>query len=312
MANETNPLHGCFLTLPGCNTVHFCKFTVAFKKQLKMKNMNITSTTKLNNDVEMPWLGLGVFRSKDGEEVETAVKTALKAGYRSIDTAAIYENERGVGNAIQASGVQRSEIFLTSKVWNSDQGYQSTLAAFDASLEKLQTDYLDLYLIHWPKGQRSVETWKALEELYEKGKIRAIGVSNFLVHHLDDFLPHCKIVPAVNQVEFHPQLIQPELLEYCQKKGIQLEAWSPIMKGNVTKIPTIQELAKKYNKTEVQVVLRWDIQKGVVTIPKSVTPERIISNADIFDFELEPEDMAKVDALDKGKRIGGHPDKINF
>ena len=277
-----------------------------------MKTMNITSTTKLNNGLEMPWLGLGVFRSKDGEEVETAVETALKAGYRSIDTAAIYENERGVGNAIKASSVPRSEIFLTSKVWNSDQGYQSTLAAFDASLEKLQTDYLDLYLIHWPKGQRSAETWKAMEELYEKGRIRAIGVSNFLVHHLNNFLPNCKIIPAVNQVEFHPQLIQPELLKYCQKKGIQLEAWSPIMKGNVTKIPTIQELAKKYNKTEVQVVLRWDIQKGVVTIPKSVTPERIISNADIFDFELEPEDMAKIDGLDKEKRIGGHPDKINF
>ncbi len=274
--------------------------------------MNITSTTKLNNGVEMPWLGLGVFRSKEGEEVEIAVKTALEHGYRSIDTAAIYENERGVGKSIKASGVPRNEIFLTSKVWNSDQGYQSTLEAFEVSLEKLQTDYLDLYLIHWPKGQRSVETWKALEELYKKGRVRAIGVSNFLVHHLDDLLPHCKIVPAVNQVEFHPELIQPKLLEYCQKREIQLEAWSPIMKGNVTKIGTIQELAKKYNKTEVQVVLRWDIQKGVVTIPKSVTPERIISNADIFDFELEPEDMAKIDALDKEKRIGGHPDKINF
>ena len=277
-----------------------------------MKNMNLTSTTKLNNGVEMPWLGLGVFRSKEGEEVEIAVKTALETGYRSIDTAAIYENERGVGNAIKASGVPRKEIFITSKVWNTDQGYQSTLDAFDVSLEKLQTDYLDLYLIHWPKGQRSVETWKAMEELYEKGRVRAIGVSNFLEHHLDDILPHCKIVPAVNQVEFHPMLIQPKLLEYCQKRGIQHEAWSPIMKGNVTKIREIQEVAKKYGKTEVQVVLRWDIQKGVVTIPKSVTPERIISNADIFDFELEPEDMAKIDALDNGRRIGGHPDTINF
>jgi len=295
-----------------CNSYTFCKFTGTSKKTLKMKNMNLTSTTKLNNGVEMPWLGLGVFRSKEGEEVEIAVKTALETGYRSIDTAAIYENERGVGNAIKASGVPRKEIFLTSKVWNTDQGYQSTLDAFDASLEKLQTDYLDLYLIHWPKGQRSVETWEAMEELYEKGRVRAIGVSNFLEHHLDDLLPHCKIIPAVNQVEFHPLLIQPKLLEYCQKRGIQHEAWSPIMKGNVTKIREIQELAKKYGKTEVQVVLRWDIQKSVVTIPKSVTPERIISNADIFDFELEPEDMAKIDALDKGRRIGGHPDTINF
>ena len=274
--------------------------------------MNISSTTKLNNGVEMPWLGLGVFLSEEGAEVENAVKGALAHGYRHIDTAAIYRNERGVGKAIMESGVPRNEIFLTSKVWNTDQGYSSTLQAFEDSLEKLQTDYLDLYLIHWPKGAKSVETWKALEELYEAGRIRAIGISNFLVHHLEEFLPHCKVVPAVNQVEFHPELIQPDLLRFCQQKGIQLEAWSPIMRGKVNDIPVMQEIAAKHGKTPVQVVLRWDIQKGVVTIPKSVKTERIISNSDIFDFELSLEEMAKIDALDVEKRIGPHPDHISF
>ncbi|RIJ50240.1 aldo/keto reductase [Maribellus luteus] len=274
--------------------------------------MNLSSATTLNNGLKMPWLGLGVFLSKEGTEVENAVKVALANGYKSIDTAAIYKNERGVGKAIRESGIPREDIFLTSKVWNADQGYSTTMAAFEESLEKLQTDYLDLYLIHWPKGERSKETWKAMEELYQKGRMKAIGVSNFLVHHLDDFLPHCKVMPAVNQVEFHPELIQPDLLAYCQKKGIQLEAWSPIMKGRVNDVPLMQELAAKYGKTPVQIVLRWDIQKGVVTIPKSVTPERIIANADVFDFELSPEDMARIDALDRNKRIGGHPDHITF
>lgn len=274
--------------------------------------MNIFSKVKLNNGVEMPWFGLGVFRAKDGQEVENAVLTALKHGYRSIDTAAVYDNEKGVGNAVKESGVSREEIFLTSKVWNTDQGYKSTFRAFEESLERLQTDYLDLYLIHWPKGKRSVETWKAMEELYEEKRVRAIGVSNFLEHHLEDFLPECNIIPAVNQYEFHPELLQPKLLEYCLKKGIRPEAWSPIMRGKVNDIPVLQALAVKYGKTPVQIVLRWDIQKGVVTIPKSVTPERIISNADIFDFELSSEDIAKIDGLDKNNRLGGHPDHITF
>ncbi len=274
--------------------------------------LNLSSKVTLNNGVEMPWFGLGVFLSKEGTEVETAVKTALQNGYRHIDTAAVYMNERGVGNAVKESGIPREEIFITSKVWNTEQGYKTTLAAFDESLEKLQTNYLDLYLIHWPKGKRSVETWKALEELYKKGRVKAIGISNFLVHHLNEFLPECKITPAVNQYEFHPELLQPELLEYCRKRGIQPEAWSPIMKGRVNNVPLMQELAAKYGKTPVQVVLRWDIQKGVVTIPKSVTPQRIISNADIFDFEISEEDMPRIDKLDKNGRIGGHPDFITF
>ena len=260
----------------------------------------------------MPWLGLGVFLSKDGSEVINAVKYALEVGYRSIDTAAIYRNERGVGQAIKESGVKRNEIFLTSKVWNNDQGYHATLKAFDESLEKLQTDYLDLYLIHWPKGQRSIETWTALEELYKQGRIKAIGVSNFMIHHLEDLLKHAETKPMVNQVEFHPELIQPKLLEYCKQKQIQLEAWSPIMKGRVNNIPVMQALAVKYQKTPVQIVLRWDLQKGVVTIPKSVNLERIKSNSEIFDFELSDEDMDKIDALDKSKRIGPDPDNFDF
>ena len=274
--------------------------------------MHIGSTVQLNNGTEMPWLGLGVFRATDGEEVISAVKTALDYGYRSIDTAAVYHNEKGVGTGIRESGVAREDIFLTSKVWNSDQGYQTTMEAFEASLEKLQTSYLDLYLIHWPKGKLSLETWKAMEELAQKGKIKAIGVSNFLEHHLNEFLPNCKITPAVNQVEFHPHLVQPNLLKYCQSNNIRLEAWSPIMKGRVNDIPVLQALAAKYRKTPAQIVLRWDIQKGVVTIPKSVNPERIRSNAEIFDFEIHAEDMEKIDRLDQNQRIGPHPDHIAF
>lgn len=275
-------------------------------------DMHIQSKIKLNNGVEMPLLGLGVFRSEEGAEVELAVRTALENGYRSIDTAAVYRNEKGVGNAIRQSGINRSDIFLTSKVWNSDQGYGSTFRAFDESLEKLQTDYLDLYLIHWPKGERSVETWQALEEIYKSGRVRAIGVSNFMVHHLESFLPKCNITPAVNQVEFHPELIQPELLSFCTQQGIQVEAWSPIMKGKVNELPVMQALAVKYGKTPVQIVLRWDLQRGIVTIPKSVKPERIVSNSLLFDFELSNEDMEKINRLDKNKRIGPHPDQINF
>lgn len=260
----------------------------------------------------MPLLGLGVFRSKEGPEVETAVKCALEAGYRSIDTAAIYRNETGVAKAILESGVPRSEIFLTTKVWNSDQGYESTFRAFDESLEKLKTDYIDLYLIHWPKGDLSAETWRAMEELYEQGRIRAIGVSNFLVHHLEHLLEKVRIVPMVNQVEFHPELMQPDLMKFCQDRQIQLEAWRPIMEGKVNELQVFQELSVKYNKSPVQLVLRWDIQKGVVTIPKSVTPDRIVHNADIFDFELSADDVAKIDQLDKHARMGADPDHINF
>ncbi|HAH25526.1 MAG TPA: aldo/keto reductase [Prolixibacteraceae bacterium] len=275
--------------------------------------MAFTSSVKLSNGVEMPILGLGVFKSHEGEEVERAVKYALQIGYRSIDTAAMYGNEHGVGSAIIQSGVPRQEIFLTTKIWNSDQGYQSTFRAFEESLEKLQTNYIDLYLIHWPKGELSLQTWKAMVELYQKGEIRAIGVSNFMTPHLKHLMENASgIQPMVNQVEFHPRLVQPELLKFCHDNHIQPEAWTPIMHGIVNDIPVLQALAVKYQKSPVQVVLRWDIQKGVVTIPKSVNPERILHNADIFDFELSEEDMSKIDHLDKSARIGADPNNFNF
>lgn len=256
----------------------------------------------------MPWLGLGVFRLKEDGEVEKAVKTALQSGYRSIDTAAAYHNEAGVARGIKESGIARKEIFITTKVKNDQQGYKSAMDAFYQSLEYLQTDYIDLYLIHWPQGKKSLQTWRAMEELYAKGLIRAIGVSNFKVHHLEYLMTAGKVVPAVNQVEFHPKHAQPELLEFCKKHNIQLEAWSPLIAGEAFKIPLLKKLASKYGKSPAQIVLRWDLQKGVVTIPKSGNPERIAANAQIFDFELEKADMDKLNALNINNPIVAYRD----
>jgi diketogulonate reductase-like aldo/keto reductase len=260
----------------------------------------------------MPLFGLGVFLSKEGHEVEDAVRIALETGYRHIDTAAVYGNERGVGNAVRRSGIPRKEIFITSKVWNSDQGYHTTFDAFHESIGKLGTEYIDLYLIHWPKGPLSVETWKAMEEIYSKGGVKAIGVSNFLVHHLQELIPHCSILPMVDQVEFHPYLQQPDLQKFCRKNGIQMEAWSPIMKGKVCEIPLLAGLSAKYGKSPVQITLRWELQKQIVTIPKSVHADRIVSNAEVFDFEISEEDMKAMDGLDRNLRLGSHPDRITF
>jgi len=271
-----------------------------------------TSKVKLYNGYEMPCLGLGVHRAKAGEEVETAITCALKTGYRSIDTATYYQNEQSVGKAIIESGVPREEVFLTTKVWNSDQGYRSTISAFELSLERLQTNYLDLYLIHWPQNQQTPETWKAMEELYRKGQVRAIGVCNFLVRHLKSLIEKSSLKPMVNQFEFHPELVQPDLLQFCKDQQIQPEAWRPIMKGRVNELALLKQLSEKYQKSPVQIVLRWDIQKGVVTIPKSVTPERIIHNANVFDFELSSDDVAKIDRLDRFARMGEDPAAFNF
>ncbi|MBO6533434.1 MAG: aldo/keto reductase [Muricauda sp.] len=267
---------------------------------------------ELHNGVQMPYFGLGVYQSEDGSEVINAVKAALDHGYRHIDTAAIYHNEEGVGTGIRESSVSREDVFLTSKVWNTDQGYDSTIKAFEASLERLGTDYLDLYLIHWPKGELSKETWKALEKLYMEERVRAIGVSNFLQHHLEDLLPSVEIVPMVNQMEFHPYLVQQDLIDFCTSKNIQYEAWSPLMQGHIFELDMMKDLASKYNKTIAQVVLRWDLQKGVITIPKSSKPERIKANADLFDFELSDEDVQLLDSLEKGKRFGPDPDNFDF
>ncbi|MEP0304457.1 MAG: aldo/keto reductase, partial [Maribacter dokdonensis] len=231
---------------------------------------------------------------------------------RHIDTAAIYKNEEGVGKGIRESGIDRKEIFLVSKVWNEDQGYDETLKAFDASLKRLGVDYLDLYLIHWPVSGKYKETWRALEYLYAQKKIKAIGVSNFLKHHLEDILQDCKVVPMVNQMEFHPHLVQQDLIDFCADKGIQYESWSPFMQGKVFELDICADLAKKYNKSVAQIILRYNLQKGIVAIPKSVHAKRIAANAEIFDFALSSEDISFLDGLETGERIGPDPDNFNF
>jgi diketogulonate reductase-like aldo/keto reductase len=260
----------------------------------------------------MPILGLGVWKVNEGGEVEQAVESAIRLGYRSIDTAKVYGNESGVAKGIAASQIAREELFITTKLWNSDQGYDSTLRAFEESRNRLQVDYVDLYLIHWPVADKFVDTWRAFERLYEEGQVKAIGVSNFQVHHLETLSKTANIVPMVNQVEFHPYLTQEELRAYCQKQQIQLEAWSPLMQGHFLEEEKILALAKKYDRTPAQIVLRWDIQNQVVTIPKSVREERIKENAQIFDFSLQEEDMQKLNQLNKGHRFGPDPDNFDF
>ncbi|MGW5048238.1 aldo/keto reductase [Streptomyces griseoluteus] len=266
----------------------------------------------LNNGVEMPQLGFGVWQIPD-DEAERAVTTALETGYRSIDTAAIYGNEEGTGKAIAASGVPREDLFVTTKLWNSDQGYDSTLRAFDTSLEKLGLDYLDLYLIHWPLPARDnyLDTYKAFEKLYSDGRIRAIGVSNFLPEHLERLIAETSVVPAVNQIELHPQLQQRAAREFDAEHGIATEAWSPLGQGKgLLEVPAIVAIARKHGRTPAQVVLRWHIQLGNIVIPKSVTPSRIKENIEVFDFSLDDEDLAAIGALNEDKRLG--PDPATF
>jgi len=281
-----------------------------------MMAKNLQDTTTLSNGVKIPWLGLGVFKVQEGTEVVNAVKTAIKYGYRSLDTAAIYKNEEGVGlgikQGLQEAGIFRDDLFITSKVWNMDQGYESTLAAHEISLKKLDLDYLDLYLIHWPVKGKYKDTWRALETLYNAGKIRAIGVSNFHVHHLQDLFQSSMIKPMINQVEFHPRLAQKELRAFCKEQGIQFEAWSPLMQGKLLDNPTLQRIAEKYSKSIAQVIIRWDLQNDVVTIPKSIKEHRIIENSNVFDFELTKEDMEQIDSLNQNQRVGSDPDNFNF
>lgn len=273
---------------------------------------SIQDTYMLANGVEIPVMGLGVYKNIDEKELETAVSSALEFGYRHIDTAKVYKNEKGVGEAIKKSGVPREEIFVTTKVWNTDQGYEKTLQAFDKSLEALDVDYIDLYLIHWPMPGTYAETWKALEKLYKDGKVRAIGVSNFNPHHLQDIFNNCEIKPMLNQVEYHPHLAQPELKKFCEAHDILLEAWSPLKRGRMFDEPLIVRLSEKYGKTPAQIILRWDVETGVSTIPKSVSRDRVRENGDIFDFELTAEEVWEITALNRHERVGKDPDKVTL
>jgi len=270
--------------------------------------LSLASTIELENGVAMPRLGFGTYKAADGDEAKQAVLSALRLGYRSIDTASVYHNETSVGTAMRESGVPREEIFLTTKVWNTEQGFESTLAALDASLARLGTDYVDLYLVHWPVRPHLEATWRALEEAHTQGKVRALGLSNFLPHHIEALMRTATVVPHVDQVEFHPRLQQPGLQAYLAEHDIVLEAWAPVMRKRVYDIPELVEIGRAHGKTPAQVSIRWILQRGYITIPKSVHEDRIAQNADVFDFELTDAEMETIDRLDTGERIGPHPD----
>ncbi|MER5736820.1 MULTISPECIES: aldo/keto reductase [unclassified Streptomyces] len=269
-------------------------------------------TVTLDNGVDIPQLGFGVFQVPD-EETTAAVSSALEAGYRSVDTAAVYGNEAGVGKALAASGIAREDLFVTTKLWNADQGYDSTLRAFDDSLAKLGLEYVDMYLIHWPTPARDLykETWKAIEKLVADGRVRTAGVSNFQPDHLKRLIDGADLVPAVNQIELHPGLQQAELRSVHAELGIATEAWSPLAQGAVLGDEPITAIADRHGKSPAQIVLRWHLQLGNIVIPKSVTPERIRQNLDVFDFTLTDDEMAAIAGLDRDLRTGPHPDRFN-
>lgn len=273
---------------------------------------SIFDKVKLHNGVEMPVLGLGVYKVEEGTQIEETIHSALDYGYRLIDTASFYQNEEGVGRAIRNSSIPREELFITTKVWNSEQGYDNTLRAFDESMERLGLEYLDLYLVHWPVKGMYLETWRALEKLYQEGRVKAIGVSNFKIHHLQDLLRHCVERPVINQVELHPLLAQTELRNFCCQNDIKVEAWSPLSRGRFLDEPVLGSISDRHGKTPAQVILRWHLQHEIIPIPKSVTPSRLKENAEVFDFQLSQQEMAEIDGLNKDQRFGADPDHIDF
>lgn len=265
----------------------------------------------LANGIDMPQLGLGVYKMTDPEETLKAMSYALEVGYRAIDTAAIYENEKETGDAVRQSGIPREQLFITSKVWNSDQGYDETLRAFEATLERLGMDYVDLYLTHWPVAGKYVDTYRAIERLYDEKLIRATGVSNHHIHHLEEIFKVANVKPMVNQIELHPCLTQEPLRAFCKENSMIVTSWSPLARGGLLDNALLLEIGEKYGKTAAQIIIRWHLQNGLVVIPKSVTPKRIQSNIDVNDFELTSDEMKKVDALNKDERTGTNPEKFD-
>lgn len=264
---------------------------------------------ELANGLSIPQMGLGVYKVP-ADEVYDTVRSALELGYRHIDTASFYENEEGVGQAIKDSGIPRDEIFITTKVWNDEQGYDNTLKAYERSIKKLQIDAADLYLIHWPVPDIYNETWKALEHLYKEGRVKAIGVSNFLEHHLENLLETAEIKPIANQIELHPKLMQKSTVDYCRTNNIVIQSWSPLGRAQYLDDRLLGDLAEKYEKTPAQIIIRWHLQHGFVVIPKSIDPIRQEENISVFDFEISDDDMNKMDGLEAGFRTGSHPDHI--
>jgi len=268
-----------------------------------------TQTKTLDNGIAMPQLGLGVYKMTNSEETVEAITYAIKTGYRAVDTASIYDNERETGEAVRHAGVPREELFITSKVWNADQGYDETLRAFETTLEKLGLEYLDLYLTHWPVTGKYLDTYKAIERLYDEKLIRATGVSNHHAHHLEKLFVKANILPMVNQIEIHPELSQLSLREFCQRNNIAVTSWSPLARGGTLLTePTLLQIGDKYGKTPAQVIIRWHLQNDLIVIPKSVTPERIVENIEVGDFELSPSDLQAINGLNQNKRTGTNPD----
>lgn len=273
-------------------------------------------TMTLNNAVEMPVVGLGVFRVEDHDELVEAITHAIVSGYRSIDTAAIYGNEEAVGEGIRkglaATGLKREDLFITSKIWNEDMRQGNVVGAYEESLRKMQLDYLDLYLIHWPVADKYVDTWLGMEQLYKEDKVRSIGVSNFQVSHLEALAKVSSVTPVINQVEYHPMLIQTELKAYLEDHNIQMESWSPLMNGEILANPVMLKLAEKYDKSVAQLIIRWNIQTNVITIPKSTNKGRLIENLDVFDFQIDSADIELINGLNEDRRVGPDPDNFNF